>query len=187
MSRILIIVTQEKDIDRAKLVLYELEKKEKRKIFETRAFIGRNGMTSNKEEGDGKTPEGQFELGIALGTHSKKEIGENIDYIEINENLYWVDDVKSKYYNQLVDITKVKKDWTTAEHLIEFPKQYEYAIEIKANPQNMPGKGSAIFLHCSINCSTSGCVAIEREKMKEMLKRLSRIAIIVIRKNNLLE
>lgn len=182
MSRILIIVTQEKDIDRAKLVLYELDKKEKRKIFETRAFIGRNGMTSNKEEGDGKTPEGQFELGIAFGTHSKKEIVENIDYIEINENLYWVDDVKSKYYNQLVDITRVKKDWRTAEHLIEYPKQYEYAIEIKANPQNMPGKGSAIFLHCSTNGPTSGCVAMEKEKMKEILERLDEDSIILIQK-----
>lgn len=185
MSRILIIVMQEKDIDRAKLVLYELEKKEKRKIFETRAFIGRNGMTSNKEEGDGKTPEGQFELGIAFGTHKKEEIDEDIEYIEINENLYWVDDMKSKYYNQLVDITKVKKDWTTAEHLIEYPKQYEYAIEIKANPQNISGKGSAIFLHCSINSPTSGCVAIGREKMLEILKRLNKNSMIIIQKNQL--
>ena len=74
--------------------------------------------------------------------HSRKEIklNDNIKYIEINKNLYWVDDIYSKYYNQLVDITKVKKDWSSAEHLIEYPKQYEYAIEIKANSNNLPGK-----------------------------------------------
>lgn len=49
--------------------------------------------------------------------------------------MHWVDDINSKFYNQLIDITKVKKDWNSSEHLIEYPKQYEYAIEIKTNPK----------------------------------------------------
>lgn len=135
--------------------------------LQTEAFIGRNGITKDKKEGDGKTPIGEYELGIFLGTH-KEILLEN--YVEIDENLYWVDDVKSKYYNQLVNITKVKKDWKSAEHLIQYPKQYEYAIEIKTNPDNIPGKGSAIFLHCSVDAPTAGCIAIKTEKMKKIFK-----------------
>lgn len=112
------------------------------KILETEAFIGENGITANKTEGDGKTPEGIFEFGLAFGMHCKKciELNKNIEYIKINKNLYWVDDIHSKYYNQLVNITKVKKDWGSAEHLIEYQKEYEYAIEIKVNDKNIAGK-----------------------------------------------
>lgn len=187
MNKMLITVIQEKDADKTKLSLYEINEKEKKKIFDTQAFIGINGMTTEKREGDGKTPEGQFELGIAFGTHSKEEINEDIEYIEINENLYWVDDVKSRYYNQLVDITKIQKDWESAEHLIEYPKQYEYAIEIKTNIDNIPNKGSAIFLHCSTNSPTSGCIAIEKEKMIDILKKLDKKSMIRIQKNRLYE
>lgn len=148
---------------KATLTLYE---NSVRKI-ETEAFIGKNGATKDKIERDGKTPIGKYELGLCFGTHNKSEVLiEN--YIKINDFLYWVDDVKSKYYNQLVDIREVEKDWKTAEHLIEYPEQYEYAIEIKTNKNNIPRKGSAIFLHCSVGKPTSGCVAIEREKMQQI-------------------
>lgn len=124
--------------NKATLTFYDNSKK----IFETDAFIGKNGITANKVEGDGKTPEGIYELGLVFGTHDKKDIklNQNIKYIKINKNLYWVDDIYSKYYNQLVDITKVSKDWRSAEHLIEYPQQYEYVIEIKTNSKNIPGK-----------------------------------------------
>lgn len=137
-SKQIIIVNKIYSTNKATLTFYE----NSQKIFETDAFIGKNGMTSNKVEGDGKTPEGIYQLGLVFGTHDKKDIklNENIKYIKINKNFYWVDDIYSKYYNQLVDITKVSNDWTTAEHLIEYPEQYEYAIEIKTNPKNIPGK-----------------------------------------------
>ena len=134
----IIIVNKTREKSRAVLKFYHNSKE----IIKTEAFIGKNGITANKIEGDGKTPEGIYELGLVFGTHDKKDIklNQNIKYIKINKNLYWVDDIYSKYYNQLVDITKVSKDWNTAEHLIEYPKQYEYAIEIKTNSKNIPGK-----------------------------------------------
>ena len=150
-----------------------------KKIFETEAFLGRNGVTTNKKEGDLKTPIGTFNLGIAFGTHDiQKEF--QIQYIQINENLYWVDDVSSKYYNQLVDEKNVSKDWKSAEHLIRYLTQYEYAIEIKANEKNIKGKGSAIFLHCSNGNATSGCVAIPKESMQYILKKCTKIDLIII-------
>lgn len=135
----IIKVTDFYDTNKAILSFYE----ENKKIFDTEAFIGKNGITYNKIEGDGKTPLGSYKLGLIFGIHNKSSIGlldKDMLYIKITENLYWVDDIKSKYYNQLVDINKVIKDWDTAEHLIEYPKQYEYAIEIKANSANISGK-----------------------------------------------
>lgn len=138
MSNKIIIVKQLEEKSKAILTLYD----KSNIIFETEAFIGKNGMTTNKVEGDWKTPKGVFNLGLIFGTHSKKSIqlNNNTKYIQINKNLYWVDDIYSKFYNQLVDITKVNKDWKSAEHLIEYPNQYEYAIEIKSNSKNIPGK-----------------------------------------------
>ena len=37
--------------------------------LEVSAFIGKNGLTSNKQEGDDCTPIGKFDLGLLLGTH----------------------------------------------------------------------------------------------------------------------
>ena len=142
--------------------------------IETKAYIGQNGITKNKKEGDGKTPIGEFELGIMLGMHSINKLKNKSkpQYIQINKNMYWVDDPKSKYYNKLVDILKVKKDWNSAEHLINYPIQYEYLIEIKINPNNIPGKGSATFLHCTNNKPTKGCIAIDRKNMKSIIKNV---------------
>lgn len=166
-----------KIIDGSKKILEFFD--DDKKIFETEVFLGRNGVTINKKEGDLKTPIGTFNLGIVFGMHDiQKEL--KIPYIQINKDLYWVDDVNSRYYNQLVDIQKISKDWKSAEHLSDYPRQYEYAMEIKTNPENIPGNGSAIFLHCSVQKPTAGCVAIEKEKMLEILKNIKENALISI-------
>ena len=138
----------------------------------TSAFIGKNGYTKNKEEGDGCTPIGKFSLGLMLGTHSNI-LNEKYNYIKINNNMYWIDDSNSKYYNRLVDVTKVKRDWNSAEHLADYPVQYEYLIEIKINELNNPNKGSAIFLHCSNGESTQGCIAINNKVMKKIVENIN--------------
>ena len=90
-----IIVEAKEKTSRAVLRMY----KNNKKILETEAFIGEKGLTDNKIEGDKKTPIGEYELGIVFGTktleldnlkNNKKE------YIKINKDLYWVDDIKSK-------------------------------------------------------------------------------------------
>ena len=141
--------------------------------IETKAYIGKNGLTTQKQEGDGKTPIGGFDLGVILGTHCNIQNKNGLKYQKITNDMYWVDDCKSKYYNQLVYISEVEKDWDSAEHLIEYPIQYEYLIEIKSNPKNVKGKGSAIFLHCSNNTPTSGCIAVDRECMKKIVENIS--------------
>ena len=48
--------------------------------IETFAFIGKNGVTKRKKEGDGKTPLGMFNFGIILGTHPPCEINSKLNY-----------------------------------------------------------------------------------------------------------
>ena len=151
----------------------------RKKVYETNCLLGKNGVAMDKKEGDFKTPVGKFNLGLAFGTHNKDEF-KNFDYQKLNRNLYWVDDVDSKYYNKLVDISKTEKDWKSAEHLIRYLTQYEYAIEIKANEKNIKGKGSAIFLHCSNGNATSGCVAMPKESMQYILKKCTKNDLIII-------
>lgn len=140
----------------------------------TNAYIGRNGLARHKKEGDGKTPIGEFSLGIMLGIDANIKNKNGLDYIQINKNMYWVDDFKSKYYNQLVNILKVQKDWHSAEHLIDYPIQYQYLLEIKTNPLNIPNKGSAIFLHCTNYNPTAGCVAIDKYMMRIIMQNVDK-------------
>ncbi len=176
MKKIIILVKQNKKI-KYKARLYVI--KNNKEIINCDAFIGKNGMTYNKKEGDKKTPIGIFKLGLAFGTHKKIDINKSINYIKLNKNLYWVDDVNSNNYNKLIDITKQKRDFNSAEHLIDYKKEYEYAIEIKSNPTNIKGKGSAIFLHCSNLKPTAGCIAIEKNNLKKILKLISKDTIII--------
>ena len=141
--------------------------------LEVSAFIGKNGLISNKQEGDDCTPIGKFDLGLLLGTHDKI-FNKNYDYTKISSDMYWVDDSNSIYYNKLVDVTKVEKDWNSAEHLIDYPIQYEYLVEIKNNPTNIPNKGSAIFLHCSNNTATHGCVSINKKDMEKLVNNIDK-------------
>ena len=165
------------------------------KIFFAKAFLGQNGVTKNKKEGDKKTPIGTYKLGLCFGTHSKedmvklnKKFDSKISYIELNDNYYWISDSCSKYYNELVDINKLNRNeinninLNNSEHLIDYKKEYEYAIEIKYNEEKIPGKGSAIFLHCTNKKYTSGCIAISRRKMLKLLKNLEENVIISIYK-----
>lgn len=146
------------------------------KNFKAEAFIGENGTTTQKEEGDKKTPIGEFELGMAFGMHNRDtlKLDSNIKYVQLTDSMYWVSDYNSKYYNEFVDIKETKKEWTEAEHLIQYKIQYEYAIEIKINQHNIPKKGSATFIHCDINKPTAGCIAMKKEKVIELLNMIDK-------------
>ena len=157
------VKAKEKD-SKAILKMY----KNNKKIIETQCFIGEYGLTNNKIEGDKKTPTGEYELGLAFGIETLEldNLKNNkIEYIKIDKELYWVDDIQSKWYNKLVNINKVEKDWKTAEHL-----------------KGILGKGSAIFMHCTNGKSTSGCIAVEKKMMIQILKNIDKNTKIKIQK-----
>ncbi|MCC8152604.1 MAG: L,D-transpeptidase family protein [Lachnospiraceae bacterium] len=141
------------------------------KVMSMSCYVGRNGITSDKIAGDGKTPSGVYTLGQAFGNAS--DPGSTRSYLKVNSNHYWVADSTCQYYNQLVDASKTGIVWNDAEHLIDYPKAYKYAIAINYNTSCTPYKGSAIFLRCSLGKATSGCVSVSEANMKKILQSLA--------------
>jgi len=124
-------------------------------------------VSDKSQEGDYCTPEGTFPLGFAFGTEPVD--GLKTEYRLINNDCYWVDDTESPLYNQWVESTDIT--WNSAEHLIDYPQAYKYSIVIGYNMSPVvPGKGSAIFLHCLTGEYTAGCVAVPESDMLFILK-----------------
>jgi L,D-peptidoglycan transpeptidase YkuD (ErfK/YbiS/YcfS/YnhG family) len=135
---------------------------------EISGYVGKNGCTDDKHEGDGKTPKGIFYLGFAFGTE-KPATG--LDFKMITNESCWVDDPGSQYYNTWQE---GNKGWKSAEKLYSSPTAYHYAVAVRYNVGCVPGKGSAIFLHCSMGKPTTGCVSISVDELKKWLGWLNK-------------
>ena len=67
---------------------------------------------------------------------------------------------------------KTPKAWNSAEHIIEINPAYHYVLSLDYNPNCTPGGGSAIFLHCSTNRPTGGCISVPEDQMITILKNV---------------
>ena len=178
-DQLMFVIPMRKNSSLASLFYYIKENKEWKIYFVSEAFIGRDGLGLQSED-DVKTPVGIFNFtkffGIADDPGTKKP------YIKINESLYWVSDPKSPKYNQMVNIETFKDfDPKKGEHLIEQTVAYKYAMNINYNPTGIPGKGSAIFLHCANKYKyTMGCVALPEKNMLKVIKTANEKALIII-------
>ncbi|NMA24431.1 MAG: L,D-transpeptidase family protein [Clostridiales bacterium] len=131
--------------------------------------IGKNGISSCKNEGDGRTPAGLFKFGHAFGVREKPET--KMIYRKVTKDSFWVDDPASRFYNMWVE-GRQYADWASAERLSDYPREYAYAVIIEYNiPERLSGKGSAIFLHCG-DRPTSGCIAVPEQELLQILKWL---------------
>lgn len=165
--------------DGASLCLYEREDSTWQLVLETEAIIGKNGLGKTKE-GDGKTPVGVFRFTKAFGILENP--GAKMEYIQVNKNHYWVDDSGSNYYNQFVCTEAVAPDWSSAEHIMDYGKSYHYVLATSYNCENVPGAGSAVFLHCMSEKSeaTAGCVAVPEVYMREIMRRVKPECVLII-------
>ena len=148
-----------------------------------RVTIGRNGLAWGiglhtvakgakpiKKEGDGRAPAGIFRLKHAFGY---EPLQSSYPYKVYEEHHHCVDDSNSRYYNSIVDNTKVKKDYRSFEHM-KFPKNYyRYGVVVDHNRfgsgRSTPFGGSCIFIHIK-HIPTAGCTALKSEEaMKEVI------------------
>jgi L,D-peptidoglycan transpeptidase YkuD (ErfK/YbiS/YcfS/YnhG family) len=81
--------------------------------------------------------------------------------IPIRKNMGWCDDVKSKFYNKIINTKKKLRH----EKLFIKKNDYDLLIPINYNTKKTKkGKGSAIFLHLTKNYKkTLGCIAIKKK------------------------
>lgn len=150
-------------------------------VWKEAGIVGRNGVTAEKAEGDGKTPCGTYSFTMAFGL--KDDPGSILPYHKIQAGDFWVDDPESAYYNQLVNTSQTAADWDSAENLPACEPYYNYALALNYNPDCIPGKGSAIFLHCytaSPDNGSAGCIRLPEERMKELLRTVTEKSRIVI-------
>lgn len=150
-------------------------------VLDTEAIIGKNGLGKTKE-GDGKTPIGVFLFVQGFGI--RENPGAKFPYVQVKEQHYWVDDSESNYYNKLVSVEDVIPDWTSAEHIVEFDESYPYVLATSYNMECIPGKGSAVFLHCISKEAeaTAGCIAVPQVYMKEIMKRVGPECVFIVDK-----
>ena len=131
-------------------------------------FFGRNGVIANKKEGDGATPLGVYTFGRAFGVED--DPGSILPYTKLTDNDVWVDDVSSVYYNQWQSKNNPDADWKSAEDLAKYDIAYKYVLTINYNTKPIvAGLGSAIFLHCSTDRPTAGCISVPEEAMIYLL------------------
>ncbi len=125
--------------------------------------IGKGGLTTQKIEGDLKTPIGSFALKKAFGFTDKPKFLK-MPYTKIGKTTFCIDDPASCHYNTIT--TTLKSDWKSAEIMADYPIQYEYGLVIESNV------GSCLFIHIwkEENHPTAGCIALAKEHMLQILK-----------------
>ncbi|MGD9896051.1 MAG: L,D-transpeptidase [Candidatus Methylacidiphilaceae bacterium] len=152
-------------------------------------LLGRNGVAwgiglhppqpgPQKEEGDGRTPAGRFRLGLVLGTAPSLPQGAKWRlYHRKSPQDAWIENPELPQYNHLVTIPndEAAPDWFSAERLrIEDPV-LEWMIFVEHNyPASRPGSGSAVFIHGRYgeHAATSGCLALEKKSLLELIRWL---------------
>lgn len=137
---------------------------------------GRNGLALAKKEGDQRSPIGVFKIGPAFGYSASPDIKLHLPYMMLSENTFCVDDQSSRFYNKIIDTSKIAQhDWNSGEQMRENP-HYLMGAVIQYNSKPIkPGAGSCIFLHIWENpqTATSGCIATDKENLETVLKWLN--------------
>ena len=129
--------------------------------FKFKCSCGKNGFSTKKIEGDGRTPKGIFSLGKIY--YRKDRVSKprtKLKVVSLKKNMYWCDDPRSKNYNKLINF----KDKYSSENLYRKDNKYNYILEINYNKRNIKNKGSAIFLHLTKNYKkTQGCISLTKK------------------------
>jgi L,D-peptidoglycan transpeptidase YkuD (ErfK/YbiS/YcfS/YnhG family) len=123
--------------------------------------LGKNGLAwgrgladaslpgPEKKEGDNKAPAGIFKLGQAFGYAPALSAGwVKLPYLPLTKQIEGIDDPRSRYYNRLIDRSKVARvDWHSSEQMRRDDILYEWGLVVEHNSPARSGAGSCIFLH----------------------------------------
>ena len=140
--------------------------------FKLKCCIGKNGLNSNKKEGDYSTPKGLYNLKKLY--FRKDRVGSpkcKIIKKSIKKGMAWCDDQTHKKYNE--EIRTYNKN--LIENLYRVDHKYDYIISTSHNEKKIPNKGSAIFIHLTDNYKpTSGCIALRKKDFEILLKLIDK-------------
>jgi len=140
--------------------------------FKFRCCVGKEGIKSNKKEGDYSTPKGLFSLKKLYFRKDRIDIPNcKIHKKIIKKGMAWCDDPEHKKYNEEIKTHNRK----LKENLYRKDHKYDYVISISQNERKIPGKGSAIFIHLTNNYTpTAGCIALKKKDFEILLKLIDK-------------
>ena len=149
--------------------------------FKFKCCIGKKGSTSNKKEGDKKTPKGAFKIeNLYYRKDRRKKPSTLLKCIAIKKSMGWCNDIRfPKKYNKLLEVqNKIKH-----EKLRRKDSKYNLLIPIEYNfKKPVIGLGSCIFIHLTKDYKpTAGCIALKEKDflvMLKLIKKNSKIKII---------
>ena len=135
-------------------------------------FEVRDAADPVKHEGDSRAPAGLFRLGTAFGYAPQEQPAWKMPYVSLTPTVECVDDIRSKFYNQVVDRATVSPDWNSSEHMLYSNGQYRWGLVVNHNTDPVvPGTGSCIFMHIGLGTGegTVGCTAMAQENLETMI------------------
>lgn len=168
----LLVVTAGNDLPQAKVALYSLKTTGQwsAEIKDIPAVIGKNGATTNKIEGDNKTPLGLYKISLVFGLSPDNIV--NMPFRQITANDKYIDDPEHHDYNSWIVGETSAKSYET---MLRQDGLYELGavIDYNTNPV-ISGKGSAIFIHIwrGNSIGTEGCIAMDLVDLKLIIKKL---------------
>ena len=142
--------------------------------------IGYGGLVraAYRRQGSGTTPLGTFRLPWAFGRHVRDDAS-RLPYRRIRPGDYWVQDNASDFYNRYRNRSQGGFRWwlptsdvNSSERLMDFPRQYEWAIVTSFNRDQVRHRGSGIFLHVNGSGATAGCVSAPRPFLRMLMRAL---------------
>ena len=135
-----------------------------------------NRDAPRKIEGDNKVPAGVFRVGPAFGyAPANRAPWVRLPYRQLTKETEGIDDPRSRYYNRLVERSKVARiDWRSSEKMLRPDNLYKWGLVVAHNPEVRPGAGSCIFLHVwkDANTATTGCTAMPERDLVNLLRWL---------------
>lgn len=134
-----------------------------------KAYVGSAGIGKKQTNTDNITPAGLYSIGEAFYIDTPPSTWLNT--FVITESTYWITDINSEMYNKKVEGEQTK-DWNSAIYMIESESnRYGCVINYNTDPI-VPGKGSAIFMHCGTD-TTNGSIALQESDMLKFLEILN--------------
>ena len=150
--------------------------------------IGYGGLVAprRREQGTGTTPLGSYGLISAFGMHAESDRWQ-VGYRKVRRGDFWVQDNGSDYYNRYRNQRQGRFRWwlpssdmNSSERLLDYRDQYEWAVVMDFNWDQVRRRGSGIFLHVNGSAATAGCVSAPRGFIRKLMFRLDKERVPVI-------
>lgn len=135
-----------------------------------RCALGRGGIRTDKAEGDGATPAGDWPLGRVFYRPDRLSAPETgLMTIPLTPDFGWCDDPAHPDYNRLISLPHPAHH----ENLWREDAVYDIIVELEYNTGPVQaGRGSAIFMHVAKPdySPTEGCIALNLDDLLVLLR-----------------